>query len=67
MSLQELLHLMKSLGEGLSEKTLAQVQAVAEPDADGQVRERTGGRGAARAETAKRKRVLLGVAGQEPV
>ena len=37
MSLQELLHLMKSLGEGLSEKTLAQVQAVAEPDADGQV------------------------------
>jgi calmodulin len=37
MSMSELLHLMKSLGEGLSDKTLQQVQNVAEPDTDGQV------------------------------
>ncbi|EDQ91370.1 uncharacterized protein MONBRDRAFT_36266 [Monosiga brevicollis MX1] len=37
MSLTELLHIMKNLGEGLSEDVLAKVKDAAEPDSDGQV------------------------------
>lgn len=40
MALSELLHLMKSLGEGLSSDTLDQIKAAAEPDSDGQVRKK---------------------------
>jgi calmodulin len=37
MSLSELLHIMKNLGEGLSDAVLAKVKEAAEPDQDNQV------------------------------
>ena len=38
MASEELLHIMKNLGEGLSDAVLAKVQEASEPDNEGQVR-----------------------------